>query len=125
MRTFKTGATRDVDNGKLDFDGFFSPLVLERFAQFMHKHRIQEDGKLRDSDNWQKGIPREQYMKSAWRHFMEWWTAHRGWRPATADQLEEMICALLFNSMGYLHEQLAVRHLSDQAEACLHAKPKK
>ena len=69
VRTFDTGATRDTDDGKLDYEGFISPLVLERFARYMHTHRLQPDGTLRDSDNWQKGIPRDQYIKSAWRHF--------------------------------------------------------
>ena len=78
MRTFDTGATRDTDVGKFDYDGFLSPLVLVRYAAYMHKHRTQSDGTLRDSANWQKGIPRDQYRKSAWRHFIEWWTLDRG-----------------------------------------------
>ena len=103
-RTFVTGATRDTDNGKLDYEGFISPLALRRYAQYLHKHRVQSDGKLRDSDNWQKGIPREVYMKSAWRHFMAWWLAHRG-----GGNPEEALCALLFNAQGYLHEILRVK----------------
>ena len=71
MRKFNTGATRDVDNDKLDFEGFLSPTVLIRYAEYMHTHRKQSDGALRDSDNWQKGIPKEVYMKSMWRHFMD------------------------------------------------------
>ena len=70
----------------------------------MTKHREQNDGSLRASDNWQKGIPEDQYMKSAFRHFMDWWKGHRGF--AVADGIEEAICALLFNAMGYLHERL-------------------
>lgn len=101
MREFETGATRDSDEGKLDFEGFLSPAVLERFAEYMHKNRIQADGKLRDSDNWQKGIPREAYMKSGWRHFFAWWKA---WRRGE-DGVEEA-CALLFNVMGWIHETL-------------------
>lgn len=104
MRQFKTGATRNSDEGKYDYEGFLSPLVLERFAKYMHKHRLQADGKLRDSDNWQKGIPQEAYMKSAWRHFMEWWKAHRTLK--TEEDIEESICALIFNAQGYLHERL-------------------
>lgn len=104
MRKFETGATRNSEEGKLDFEGFLSPLVLERFAEFMHKHRIQADGKLRDSDNWQKGMPLETYMKSGFRHFMSWWKEHRG--HPTDEGLEEALCALLFNASGYLHETL-------------------
>ena len=101
IRTFETGATRDSDVGKLDYEGFLSPHVLKRYAEYMHKHRIQTDGNLRASDNWQKGIPYDTYMKSAWRHFMDWWFWHR--RNDNLVLTEEAICGLLFNAMGYLH----------------------
>lgn len=104
VREFKTGATRDLDVNKYDYEGFLSPLVVERFGKYMHKHRQQMDGKLRDSDNWQKGIPQDAYMKSAFRHFHDWWKQHRGHQGN--DTLEESLCALMFNTMGYLHEYL-------------------
>lgn len=104
MRTFGSGATRHTDIDKLDYEGFLSPLVLERYAQYLHKHRKQADGKLRDSDNWQKGIPRDAYIKSAWRHLMAWWKKHRGHE--TQEEIEDDICAVIFNTMGYLHELL-------------------
>ena len=107
VRTFDTGATRDSDEGKHDFEGFLSPTVLKRYAEYMSKHRVQSDGSLRDSDNWQKGMPRKQYMKSLWRHFMDMWSQHRGLEGQ--DELEESICALLFNGQGYLHELLKER----------------
>ena len=71
VRKFESGATRDTDEGKLDFEGFLSPLVLERFARYMHKNRVQSDGSLRDSDNWQNLFGEDHYavcMKSLWRH---------------------------------------------------------
>jgi hypothetical protein len=100
-RYFDTGATRDTDEGKLDYEGFLSPLVLKRFAEYMHKCRKQTDGKLRDSDNWRKGIPRAVYMKSMWRHFFSVWNAHR-----SGKDCQEELCALLFNVMGMLDVQL-------------------
>ena len=105
MRQFETGATRDTDQGKLDYEAFLSPIVLRRYGEYMHEHRQQSDGELRDGDNWQKGMPRDQYMKSGWRHFMDWWTCHRA---EEEDQylVETALCALLFNVMGYLHEYL-------------------
>ena len=107
MRTFETGATRDTDEGKYDYEGFLSPLVLRRYAEYMHKHRKQADGKIRASDNWQKGIPTEQYMKSMWRHFMEVWVLHRlRASEPIHDDMTEILCALLFNVMGYLHEEI-------------------
>jgi hypothetical protein len=104
MRTFDSGATRDDDTTKPDYEGFLSPLVIERFGEYMTKHRKQADGNLRDSDNWQKGIPLDQYVKSMWRHFFDVWKWHRngGANP-------EELCALLFNVMGYLHETLKAK----------------
>lgn len=120
VRTFDSGATRDTDDGKLDYEGFFHPLVTKRFAEYMHKHRKQADGEMRTSDNWQKGMPRDEYMKSAWRHFHDWWTAHR-----KGDEDEEAMCALLFNVMGYLHEVRLCRDVGKQDDtgSYFHAEP--
>ena len=104
MRTFDTGATKDTDDNKLDYEGFLSPLVLERFSEFMHEHCIQADSKLRPSDNWKKGIPFDAYMKSMFRHFMEVWKSHR--YPRLQINQQEELCALLFNVQGYLHQLL-------------------
>jgi hypothetical protein len=107
IRTFDTGATRDTAQDKHDLEGFLSPLVLEMYARYMHANREQSDGSIRASDNWQKGIPKDAYMKSGWRHFMDWWMFHRtGFSRVPVD---EVLCALMFNVMGYLHERLANR----------------
>lgn len=107
IRKFDTGAVRDTDVNKYDYEGFYSPLVVERFAEYVHKHRIQSDGSLRSSDNWQKGIPKDVYIKSAWRHFLDWWKQHRGYKGQ--DELEDSICALIFNAQGYLFELLKTK----------------
>ena len=103
-RNFETGAYRDTDIGKNDYEGFLCPLVLEAYGNYMHKTRFQSDGKLRDSDNWQKGIPKKQYIKSAWRHFLDLWKYHRGHK--IKGEIDDAICGLLFNIMGYYHEHL-------------------
>ena len=103
MRAFETGATRDQEHGKLDFEGFLSPLVLKRYAEYMHSKRHLADGTMRDSDNWQLGIPLPVYMKSLWRHFFSVWFSFRA---STIEQSEEDMCAVLFNQMGMLHEVL-------------------
>ncbi len=114
VRTFETGANRDVDTDKYDYEGFMSPVVVERFGKYMHKNRFLRDGNIRDSDNWQKGIPRPVYMKSAFRHFVEWWKIHRRDTDLTLEDLtydelntlEDALCAMIFNASGYLHELL-------------------
>lgn len=103
-RQFETGAYRDTEDGKYDYEGFLSPAVLERFAKYMHEHRLQSNGEMRSSDNWQKGIPTDVYMKSMFRHFMDVWSEHR--YPIDAEVQEEALCALLFNVQGYLFELL-------------------
>lgn len=115
IRKFETGATRDSEVGKPDYEGFLSSIVLKRYGEYMSKHRVQSDGSLRNSDNWQKGIPKDQYMKSLLRHVESMWLEHRGFE--SQDELEEAICAVLFNTMGYLHETLKDRnYLSKDAK---------
>jgi hypothetical protein len=106
MREFESGAIRDTAVGKPDYEGYLSPLVLKRFGEYMLKHQQLPDGSTRGSDNWQAGIPLNDYMKSGFRHFMEWWLSHR---ECEAVDEEEALCALMFNVMGYLHEVLKVK----------------
>lgn len=103
-RYFESGAYRDGEEGKPDYEGFLSPLVIQAYGAYMHKHRRQSDGEMRASDNWQRGIPKDEYMKSAFRHFMDLWLEHRGHE--SRDGIEEALGALLFNIMGYWHELL-------------------
>ena len=111
LRQFSSGATRNLDNNKYDYEGFLSPLVIEAFGKYMHSHRLQKDGTMRDSANWQRGIPLDVYMKSGWRHFFDWWKLHRGvdaTSPEDGHKIDkvEALCALLFNVQGYMHELL-------------------
>jgi len=104
VRRFDSGATRDQDLNKIDFEGFLSPIVLEEFGKYMLKHQKQANGELRPSDNWQKGMPRDVYMKSAWRHFHDWWMEHREYE--SREGMKDALNGLLFNVMGYMHELL-------------------
>ena len=111
IRTFATGATRDSLDGKLSYEGFLCPFVLERFAQYMHVHRKQPDGSLRAADNWQKGISKATYMDSLWRHFHAAWKIWRGGqvfdeRDGHPVDIQEALCGVLFNSQGFIHEDL-------------------
>ena len=109
-----TGATRTEDTNKPDFEGFLSPLVLERFGQYMHTHRKLSDGSLRASDNWQCGIPIANYAKSLVRHVFQVWMLHRGNDSLDYDtgeviDLDDALCAVMFNVMGWLHERIKSR----------------
>jgi len=107
MRKFDSGATRDSTENKLSFIKALSPLVLKRYVQYIGKHRIQADGNLRDWDNWKHGIPEEVYMDSKGRHFIDAWMHHDGYgEEAEVGDIEDVLCAELFNTMGYLQEIL-------------------
>jgi hypothetical protein len=111
IRKFETGATRDTDTGKFDYEAFLSPVVLERYAEYLHKHRVQPNGDIRPGDNWQKGIPQDVYMKSMVRHMIDTWKLHRGypatdWKTKEPVDIEDALCGVLFNTMGKLFEIL-------------------
>lgn len=117
MQTFGSGATRSSDAGKIDYDGFLSPLALEAYGAYMLKHQVQADGSVRESDNWQKGMPlvgKGSYAKAGLRHALELWGLTRGHVSARLRSempnasLREMVletaCACFFNVQGFLHE---------------------
>src|SRR6267143_505372 len=98
IRKFDSGATRDTDDGKLDYEGFLSPIVLKAYAEYLNKHRVQKDGGLRASDNWQNLFGEDHNsvcMKSAWRHFMDIWMYHRGF--TSSESIDDAIAATIFN----------------------------
>lgn len=122
IRHFDSGATRDTDENKLKYTGFLSQPVLKRYAEYMHIHRKQNDGSLRAPDNWKKGIPLAVYLDSGFRHTMEFWELMEQLQKATstndedtvimtASILEDTLCAMLFNTMGCLHEVLKLSRM--------------
>lgn len=111
MREFGTGATRDGDDNKLSFVKALCPLVLKRYVEYIGKHRVQADGNLRDWDNWKQGIPEDVYMDSKARHLMDSWLHHDGFGDeAICDDLEDVLCAEIFNTMGFLREILVRKY---------------
>jgi hypothetical protein len=108
MRGFTTGATRTNDAGRIDPEAFMSPAVLLRYCEYMNRNRVQADGRVREGDNWQKGIPVTAYRKSIQRHNLELWSLTRDptYVHPEGKTVEDVLCALLFNIMGMLHEQL-------------------
>ena len=107
LRRFETGAIRDTEQGKVDPEGFLHPLVIKAFCDYMHKHRTLPGGSLRDSDNWQKGFPRDVLMKSAWRHFLDLWMEHRGFQ--SREGIDDALAGLMFNIQAYWLEVVKER----------------
>jgi hypothetical protein len=109
-RVFKSGASRDTDEGKLDLEAFNSPIVDRRYGEFMHKNRTQPNGEVRSGDNWQLGITKDAYVKSGLRHALDWRLVHRGYEPVDKTDIEDILCAVIFNASGYLFEVLKARN---------------
>lgn len=110
VRAFTTGATRNSVKGRIDPEAFLSPAVLLRYCEYMNRNRQQPDGTERAGDNWQKGIPVEEYRKSIQRHNLELWamTRDKDYKHPEGKGIEDVLCALMFNVMGMLHEELKV-----------------
>lgn len=78
-REFKTGANRNSSNGKFVYSDFINPLNEHSFAKYMHGKRFLDDGTYRDGNNWQRGIPMEELLKSFRRHSWELEALHLGY----------------------------------------------
>jgi hypothetical protein len=100
VERYETGATRSADK-LFDPEGFISPRFLELFSEYMEKHRIQKDGQIRDSDNWQKGFDLNRVKRSLIRHMLDAWLMLRGYPPHSKDctSLFDALCAIVFNCM--------------------------
>lgn len=105
LRKFDGGATRDQNEDKLQYEGFENPLVTKRFAEYMHLHRHLKDGSLRDPDNWQNLFGDDHFqvcVESLVRHVQDIKLHHRGYGDEATEDLEESLCAALFNIKAYL-----------------------
>lgn len=121
IRQFDSGATRNLDTNKFDYEGFLNPEALYAFGKYMHEHRHQRDGSLRDSDNWQKGIPFRTYVKSLVRHTIDLWRMERGFAVTNPDTglphtKQELCCAIVFNALGYLKEVVNPAPINQEAK---------
>lgn len=105
-REFATGANRNTDQGKFDYEAFINPAVENSYARYMHKHRKMEDGTLRDGDNWQKGIPMSELMKSMLRHVYDVHLIHRGYNVFDESGklvlMEDCLNGVKFNVNAYI-----------------------
>lgn len=108
VRVFETGATRSSSNNKPDYEGYMSPVVMAEYGKYMLKHQVQENGELRDSDNWQKGMPVDEYFKSGFRHWHKSWSKWRGYKMTDEKgkqvELRDELMAMKFNIDGIIHE---------------------
>lgn len=115
-RTFETGANRDLDDGKVNYLECLSPLVIEAYGEYILNCSVMKDGTRRSCDNWKKGIPLKSFIESGFRHFKDAWKLYGGYMNENEIDLTEnerqkkvvkLLCGVLFNVNGFLHEILA------------------
>ncbi len=104
LRKSDTGAIRNSDVDKINYQGALSPLVLESYGQYIQKHSLLPDGTRRNNKNWQKlfGTPKEHRqvcIESAWRHFIDLLKEHDGYD--SQDGIDEALGGLMFNIQAY------------------------
>jgi nucleoside 2-deoxyribosyltransferase len=108
-RAFESGAIRDTDERKHDYEGFLSIAALRAYGEYMHQHRHLNSGDLRASDNWQQGFPVDVLVKSALRHMFDVWELHRVGKATDFDgrpvELTNALCGVLFNVFALLHQE--------------------
>lgn len=78
MRTFETGATRDISKGKIHYYGFQHPLCDYSFGKYMLSHQKQADGNMREANNWWSGWDRKISLDSMSRHLEDLKLIHAG-----------------------------------------------
>lgn len=106
MRVSSTGATRNDDNGKIDYR-YKSAVVSRAMGEYMHAHRKQKDGKIRAADNWKHGMPLEWYLKSFRGHLEDFELIMEGHKVTEGDKpvsLWHALFGLLFNLTAFMHE---------------------
>jgi hypothetical protein len=135
MREFKGGATRSNSDGKIEYNGFRHPLVELSFGKYMNKHQVQEDGKLRSSNNWWNGWDKKISLDSLVRHVEDLQAIYDGFivikemvnkkeithylqpiqlpfitnNKTTVVSEEECVNAIRFNCGSYLLEHLKIK----------------
>lgn len=102
IRTFKSGANRNSEEGKRDIEAYLNPRALQIYCDYMYKHQFLEDGTKRPGDNWQKGFGKDVCAKSLMRHVLDFWLFHRGYKGR--ETIVDALCAIIFNSFAYLLE---------------------
>lgn len=98
IRSFKTGAVRDVDTEKENYIESVSWLSLQRYAKYM-KRASSKYGE----GNWIKGIPEAEYEKSFMRHVQKYFA--NKYNGAKLELEIDHLAAAMFNLQGIMHEQ--------------------
>ncbi len=98
VRTFASGAIRDVDDQKEDYIETISWRAFRRYAKYMTGKKSKYG-----AGNFKKGIPIESYEQSLVRHLDKYIeNKHEG---ANLEKDCDHLSAMVFNIFGIMHEE--------------------
>jgi hypothetical protein len=98
VRTFKSGAIRDVDNQKEDYIETISWRAFRRYAKYMTEKKTKYG-----SGNFKKGIPIESYEQSLVRHLDKY--LENKYEDGGLEPECDHLSAMIFNIFGIMHEE--------------------
>jgi hypothetical protein len=98
VRTFESGAIRDIDDTKFDFIETISWTAFDRYAGYMTGKK-----KKYGEGNFKKGIPIKEYEKSLLRHISKY--LRNKYENGDDEKNEDHLSAIIFNTFGIMHEE--------------------
>lgn len=98
VRTFATGAIRDIDSKKEDYIETISWRALRRFAEYMTAKKTKYG-----AGNFKKGIPIKSYEESLLRHVNKY--LENKYEDGKVEKAEDHLSAMIFNIFGIMHEE--------------------
>jgi len=108
VETYASGASRSDSTDKLDYANGLSVQVLTRYLEYLQKHQTLPDGSKREFWNWKRGMSEDRYVEALLRHTVDLLRCYRGLLVPNAE-LEDLCCAVIFNSSGLLFERLVTQ----------------
>jgi len=98
VRTFETGAIRDLDDSKESYIETISWTAMKRYAHYMTGKK-----KKYGAGNFKKGIPIASYEESLLRHVQKY--LENKHEEGTVEVNEDHLSAMVFNIFGIMHEE--------------------
>jgi hypothetical protein len=95
---FKTGAIRDSQEGKTDYNETISWTALNRYARYMTGKKAKYG-----AGNFKKGIETWSYVQSMLRHVDKW--MRNTYEEGNDEKDEDHLSAIVFNVFGIMHNE--------------------
>lgn len=103
---FKTGAIRDVQDGKEDYIETIPWRSFKRYAQYMTGKKARYG-----AGNFKKGIPIESYEQSLVRHLQKY--LENKYEEGDIEKSDDHLSAMLFNIFGIMYEETRTTRPND------------